>query len=304
MSGFELLLQSAKGIQLQSLSEKTRGTYKYLLARYETIMREIDGAPNPFPLTEDKCMAFLEHMRLKGITYSYLKSFVATFANYFKEHNIFDFTKTFEFRKYKDGLMKTMKGGSCPNAKEPITSKMLDQISAIIDQSDRLQLRDMAMYTMMFYGFLRFNECANLKPEDIFTEIDGKLRIVVRFSKTDPTGVGEDVYLYPSYKYYCAIKWYLKYLSYCERHNMKFNFAITPSSFKRRLDLYLSQIEIEHPLESYGGHSFRRGGAYAAALFGIQDCNIKAHGRWKSAVYTKYTAVQMIEAGQKITVSI
>jgi len=267
-------------------------------------MQQIDVAPPSFPLSEDKCMAFLEHMRRKEFSYSYLKTFIAAFANHFKENNLFDVTKTYEFRKFKDGLMRSMKGGSCPNAKEPITSRMMEEIATIIDDSDRLQLRDMAMYSIMFYGFLRFSECANLKVEDIFTENDGKLRIQVRFSKTDPSGVGESVYIGPTHKIYCAIKWYLKYLSYCETNTIRFNFAMTPKTFKKRLHSYLSQIQLDHDINSYGGHCFRRGGANAATLMGIQDCNIKAHGRWKSAIYTKYAADQMLEAGSKITISI
>ena len=51
----------------------------------------------------------------------------------------------------------------------------------------------------------------------------------------------------------------------------------------------------------YSTHSFRKGAASEAAKAGIQDCQIKAMGRWSSECYTVYTAVKMIEAADKIS---
>ena len=76
---------------------------------------------------------------------------------------------------------------------------------------------------------------------------------------------------------------------------------MVPGTFKRRLDAYLRRIHIDKDIKSFAWHSFRRGGANAAVLNGVQDCNIKAHDRWKSAVYTRYTAVEMIDAANRIT---
>ena len=304
MNQFQLLLHSAQDIKQKRISTKTVLAYKRNIAMYEKEILSIDGAPHPFPINEELSIAFLEMMRKRDVSHAYLMSFVTSFANYCKENKIFDFTKTYEFEKYKEGLMKTMKGGSFPNAKEPMTPKMLIDISELINHADRLQLRDMAMYSMMFYGFLRFSDCSNLKPTDIFTEDDGKLRINIRFSKMDQSGEGENVFIFPTDKPYCAIKWYMKYVRYCETNGVACNFAMVPNTFKRRLDNYLKMINLDHDIKSYAGHSFRRGGAHFAALNGIQDCIIKAHGRWKSAVYTRYTSVQMIEAGSRITIAI
>ena len=293
-------MEKAQGIQERRISKLTIESYNASIKKYKKEFEKLDGAPDPFPITHEKCMVFIETMREKGRAFSYLKTLISGFAHYCRENNLFDITKSYEFHKYKDGLMKTMRGASNPNAKEPITPQMLSDISGLIDPADRLQLRDMSMFSMMFYGFLRFSECANLKKEDIITEMDGKLRITVRFSKTDPSGEGESLFIFPSAKPYCAVHWYIQYMQHCERNNQQFNYAMSPTTFKRRLDLYLGKIPLEKDIKSYAGHSFRRGGACAAALRGVQDCMIKAHGRWKSACYTKYTSVQMIEAGSRI----
>ena len=301
MDHFQLLLVGAQQIQQQRIARSTLTNYQNYIRIYEKEIADIEGAPPPFPITSNNIMVFLEKMRSKGSSFGYLKAFVAGLAHYFRENNMVDLTKTYEIYKYKEGLMRSMKGESCPNAKEPITPQMLNDISSIIDQTDRIQVRDMTMYAIMFYGFLRFRECAELKRDDIITEVDGKLRIIIRSSKTDKYGEGESIYILPTGKSYCAIKWLIQYIRICEIQSKLLNFNMSNTTFKRRLDRYLSQINIDKEMKCYAGHSFRRGGAHFASLHGVQDCNIKAHGRWKSAIYTKYTAVEMIDAGIRVS---
>ena len=76
---------------------------------------------------------------------------------------------------------------------------------------------------------------------------------------------------------------------------------MSQQSFKKRIDNYPKNIATTDNIAKNSGHSFRRGGPAMSALNGVQDCQIKAHGRWTSHIYTRYTAVQMKEAGEKVT---
>jgi len=266
-------------------------------------MRTIEDAPEPYPLTDQKCMGFLEHMRTTKISsHSYLAAMITAFANYCNKNKIADITKTGDFKFYKQGLRRHMKAEFFPNAKLPITSEMMSQIVSIIDDNDIIAVRDMTMYALMFFGFLRFSECVKLTPDDLRIK-DEILQITIRDSKTDQEGEGETLHVHQSSKDYCAHRWLTRYQILCNDNAKKFSLSITQPTFKRRLEMNLKKLGVTN-YAKFGGHSFRRGGAFTAAVNGVQDCQIKAHGRWKSDVYTRYTAVQMSTAGQQVTMKI
>ena len=197
-----------------------------------------------------------------------------------------------------------MKGDAVPNSKLPITPLMINSITAMINTEDILAVRDMTMYVLMFYGFIRFSECHVFEQTVIQFEKDHQLKITIRNSKTDQTGVGASVYISPRETNYCACKWYRRYSQIIHDNGIDFSFEMTPTTFQKRLKFYLQKIPIDEAIKKYSSHSFRKGGANTAALNGVQDSHIKVHGRWKSHIYTKYTSVQMIEAGSTVTMAI
>jgi hypothetical protein len=70
------------------------------------------------------------------------------------------------------------------------------------------------------------------------------------------------------------------------------------NSVKRRLR------EIGVCPTDYSTHSFRKGGATQAAKKGVQDCVVKAHGRWKSTCFMRYTVFERADAGRQITAAL
>ena len=65
----------------------------------------------------------------------------------------------------------------------------------------------------------------------------------------------------------------------------------------KKIALFVSKDKVNQ----YSTHSLRKGATYTVALKGVQDCQIKKMGRWKSNCYQVYTAVTNQEAGEKVT---
>ena len=60
-----------------------------------------------------------------------------------------------------------------------------------------------------YFGILRISELQILKTEDItLDEENHRLKLHIRFSKTDQTGVGSDIFIYENDKNYSPYKLY------------------------------------------------------------------------------------------------
>ena len=79
-------------------------------------------------------------------------------------------------------------------------------------------------------------------------------------------------------------------------------FTFDERTVRRLLKKQLKRLGIDS--QHYSTHSFRKGGAHEAALARVEDCKIKAQGRWLSDCYQRYISVSMIEAAEEITVKI
>ena len=64
--------------------------------------------------------------------------------------------------------------------------------------------------------------------------------------------------------------------------------AMTDTEFIQRIRSLISITFPERDLSRYAGHSFRRGGASALLLAGVDPASIQRHGRWTSDAWRKY----------------
>ena len=154
-----------------------------------------------------------------------------------------------------------------------------------------------------FFGFLRAGEftcpAANiadppLTPSDI--SIDSRenpqvITIHLRRTKTDPFGVGCNVYLCRTRMTPCPVAAMLHYLAARpSAHGPLFTFEdgapLTRAALETHLQTALSHAGIEH--SNYTGHSFRIGAATAAAQAGYSDSFSQSLGRWKSSAFVAY----------------
>ena len=106
-----------------------------------------------------------------------------------------DITKTGDFKFYKQVLRLHMKADLFPHSKISITSQLITQIVAIINQFEILSLRDMTMYAIMYFGFIRLSKCIMWTQDDMKFDDDEILLITIRDSKTDQEVAGETFHI-------------------------------------------------------------------------------------------------------------
>lgn len=288
-----------------SVSNNTLRAYKSTLKTYERTICEMskcmEDVPSAYPITEENIRNFLEYYRLKhSTTYPYLKQLLAGISYYFRSNNLPNLTLATSVVSYMNMLKRTMLKET-PNAKVPVDKSMMQYLSSAIDQKNHHEVMIMTMCSMCFYGFLRISECCNLRNRDIWFDELERINIFIKNSKTDQEGRGVTVYVYKSETSYSAHFWLKMYLD-GEKNLREFLFDIDPATFRRELKKLLNKIPISNEMiKKISSHSFRKGAAMCAARAGIQDCRIKAMGRWQSECYQRYTAVTMQDAAEAIT---
>ena len=165
----------------------------------------------------------------------------------------------------------------------------MHSLSHLIDLGKVKDIQGMLISSLCFYGFLRISECLRLRVENINIDVNDRMIITIDFSKTNQNGCNEKLYIYRTQTRYSPFIWYPIYLENVKPTLYLFNF--TQNKFRRFLKKKLKYIIQKEELEKYYSHSFRKGAAYSAALAGVQDCQIKKMGRWKSNCYQVYTSV-------------
>lgn len=167
-----------------------------------------------------------------------------------------------------------------------INKNLLDKMVAATDDSLR-GIRDRAILLVAYDSLSRRSELVSLEFEDIvFSSDDGSLKLKLRKSKTDPHGVGKNLYL--SNEAQNALKeWIIK----SKISSGKIFRAITSTGkikdslnsshigriFKKRA--YDSEIELKI-IEHISSHSVRVGAAQDLMLSGTSLPIIMNRGRW------------------------
>lgn len=303
---FESLVQATKEQEIFALRQNSISTHQNYLKLYQKQFSNIEGAPDPFPITEDKIRAFIEYsvrIRTNPITYATVKCFVNAFTWYFKNNNMIEVTKTTKFKQYIKSLRVSMQGDTPPHRKEPFLPDHLKTFALkVIDNKN--DIMKMSLYSIMFYGFLRVSELKNLLRSDVNIEEDKTIVLTIRSSKTDPTGKGIQTFIpyIENPPIYHPYTWLVRYLADLKISSNDPLFAQS----KQTIERYAKQLAKLNGLNpaNYSSHSFRRGGAHTASSNGIQDCQIQKHGRWSSTCYLMYTSVARREAGTIIALAL
>lgn len=185
--------------------------------------------------------------------------------------------------------------------KEPITPEIIKSLfnKYGLPSANLSDLRLLNLCVLGYTGFLRFNELVGLRRCDFEFE-STFMRIFIERSKTDVYRDGAWVVIAQTYKPTCPVKLCMRFFElagfepnsdeyifrsltfYSSQGIYKFRNP-TPLSYSRSREIVLEALEkIGLPKEEYGLHSFRAGGASAAANANISDRLFKRHGRWKS----------------------
>lgn len=194
------------------------------------------------------------------------------------------------------------------------------------EYSKRVQNRDWAYYLLAYLGFFRGAEVLDLRWSDLrfsWKRDEGRteetsepapsnpsfkplaVTVVVRESKADRAGEGRVVRLAASTDdktlHFCPVRVLQHLWNQCDQRRRGFIIAderaqkkylgnqLSTSTLRSRLKEYLGDSLTEEELDDYSLHSFRKGGATAAARLGRPMREIKLQGGWKSDVAFAYT---------------
>lgn len=293
---FEAVLERAQQFQSQTISENSASTYHYYLQLYEETMTFFQK--DPYDIDINKMMVFIQHQKDRGLEYNSLKCCVSTLSYYFRSNELPNLTLDIKFINFQKGILRDMKTDRDPYKKEPWEPGFFDLYISKFPLNQISNTVFLFFMSISYYGFLRISELQNLCTSDIVIDTDLKrLRILIKYSKTDQFGKGEFVYIYDNdfdyspYKLYNILKDYYKDKNLIVDRN--------GSSLRHHLKVVLKHIGVNP--DHYSWHSFRKGGAHQASINGVQDSEIKKHGRWLSDAYVRYTQVEPEHAGSVIS---
>ena len=182
---------------------------------------------------------------------------------------------------------------SVSHSKLPILRSLLQLLVPSVPTYWR-QARDFAFWLLAWYGMFRGSELVHMSWEDVTVQQQGVI-ILVRQSKTDQAGAGQHVFIsHSSDPVLCPVTALHRLAEYtADLHGPLFavhQHSFSPVSKQTMLSrLHRALDGLSQPHHLFGLHSFRSGGATAAAMGGISERLIKAHGRWVSDVVRQYT---------------
>ena len=168
------------------------------------------------------------------------------------------------------------------------------------DSVDIIELRDLALFILLFSGFLRFSEAQNLLCSDVKI-FSTHLELKIRSSKTDLFRAGDVVPIARTETVSCPVSVVSRYIAAAHldlnedihffRPALRFGPRRTPSlvkvdkplSYSNATEVFRKRFgEFLPNIGQFGLHSFRSGGASEAARRGVGDRCFKRHSRWRS----------------------
>lgn len=295
------LLRQAEEIMGHGVAESSKAVYGSAMRTYERVMGQLRVEAHPIDV--NKMKIFLMEMKGRNRQYNTLAHYIEGFSYYFRMNDLPMLTQDVGFKIFKSGLRRVMTAnGSCPKAKEPFKIEFFESIVKCRSMEDRDNRRFMFIMCTCFHAFLRIGELMQLKRKDIVVnEGDDRIDVHIRRSKTDQFGIGDVTYIFKTDDVSCP--WAYRDVLDSMREDERIVGGESEYTLRRELARLLTEIGVTEP-ERYSFHSFRRGGAHLASIHGVNDCVIKAHGRWLSSAYIRYVHVEKRRAGMEIAAAL
>lgn len=299
MSGedrFAQYLAQAFDVQRQQISHASADTYERYLKSYSNQFQQEFHA-DPFPITEDKAMAFLMKKKSEGKTYATLQLFMSCFSWYCRSRQEDNVVMSVSFKAFKSGLKRVMTGAKHPFQKEPFRLEFFTLLHASMNLATRDDRLFFLLMLLSFHFFMRISEICDLKVSNLVVDKENQ-RLECHFEKTkaDQFALGVTSFI-PIREGVLNPVEYMDVL-----HDMEPGKKICPwskAALTSRLRSRLREIGVDKP-EVYSWHSFRRGAARLSDWRGVQDWVIKKHGRWNSEAYLRYVSVSAVRAGEEV----
>ncbi len=288
---FELLKKTA----LHAKAEGTVTNYTNSLRRWIEFARV--KSFNVFPASVIDVSLFMSHL---STTYKSSSVIQSSYCALKWVHDLAGVHNPME-NKFLQNLVEGAKREHAKpvSKKSPVTSEALEECCIKYQGCNTLTVRrDISMALLLFAGFLRYNEIADLKIQDVVI-CDTHLQLTIRKSKTDQYRKGNELVIHRSNKITCPVlnlEKYMRVASISLDHSEKFLFrpvTHTKAGYKlidrnKPLSHTRARESIIGRLQEFMGdanislHSFRSGGATKAANAQVSDRCWKRHGRRKS----------------------
>ena len=305
------LLTQMRYFQQQALATSTSNTYRSGLTSYTTFCRQT--LFTPFPSSELILQLYVTSLA-RTVSYNTIKVYLSAIQFY---HIMFNFPISIHSmqRLYYllRGIRRSIGSSRSRPLRQPITIQQLRLLLTFIrrtyNHQDSIMLS--SAITLAFFGLLRCSEytCANRYQFDplftllvtnvSFSSQQNVAAIHIKSSKTDPFRSGCVVRIGALYNDICPVAALINYINIHQtRQGPLYVFTN---------QIYLTRNHITALLSTYfphitniNTHSFRIGGASAAASAGVADSTIQILGRWSSDAYRRYIRISD-ESVQNIT---
>jgi len=192
-----------------------------------------------------------------------------------------------DLRELLAGVRRTL--GVAPKKKAAATADLVRRMLEACDISTVLGLRDRALLAIGFAGALRRSELVALRIEDL-TWVDDGVRILLRRSKTDQAGAGQEIVIPRGLKIrpVAALEAWLEAAKITEGllfRCVRKGGAVRPQPLRgidvaRVVQRYATCIGLD--ASQYAGHSLRSGFCTSAAESGANIWKIADQSRQKS----------------------
>ena len=171
------------------------------------------------------------------------------------------------------GIKRKM--GVKQTAKKPLLINDLKSIIKVIDEekNNSKRLQNKALLLIGFSGGFRRSELVSIEYDDLDFVAEG-VKIIVRRSKTDQTGLGMTKAIpYFDNKKYCPVTSLKKWINFSKIDNGKI-FNISDKTVALTIKKYALLAGLDH--NRYAGHSLRSGFATSTAETGADERSIMA----------------------------
>ena len=183
-----------------------------------------------------------------------------------------------------------------PKQAKPLTPENLRKII-----SKPISPRNKALILVGYFAALRRSELAALHTNQLTTNTDGSITILIPTSKTDQTAQGQTVTIHPAKsKTLCPIQALKEHQTI---NQIKAGYLFTGTRSENPLDprtintIIQKQSKAAGLSEHYTGHSLRRGLLVAAAKRGVDINSLRVHARHtNSAMTERYIGQSALQA--------
>ena len=281
-----------------ALAPNTRASYRSGLNRYIKFCRQTSALP--FPLIQIVLQLFVTSLA-RQLKYVTIKVYLCGIQY---ESIILGHPEQISSMPKLHYVMRGIRRSHPSNSVQrlPITpSHLRDMVNFVHNClfSDHDKAMWVSLILIAFFGLLRvseytcpsknkFDHAIHLTPSDIeFSKCGNIVHIAIKASKTDPFRIGFKIRVCRIGGILCPVTAMQKYLTY---RGTKLGplFVLSSGDFiSRKFVSAFLQMTLPNSI-NLNTHSFRIGGASAAASCGIPDSAIKILGRWSSDCYKRY----------------